>query len=115
MIIPKENKFKRLALGICENLVNTGVPCYVRHCNRHNNTIYIQLGRKPDRYNSIRISDHPGKMIAKFSLRSDLKQSEKISLANHQFLCYTLMDTLGMILRIKKEFRNENNCVANRV
>lgn len=99
-----ENKFKRLAKQICNELRRAGVRCHIAHYNRFNNSVYIRLGDLQSEYDSIRLSDHNGKKNTRFSVRSDLNQSCKFKLDNREFLWYTLRDVDGMMLRIKKEY-----------
>jgi hypothetical protein len=99
-----ENKFKRVAYKITEDLRKVGVNCHISSYSKNNNSIYIRLGNLDNDYDCIRISDHNGKNITRFSLRIDLNQSKKLKVNGKEFKFYCFNDIQGMLKKVRKEY-----------
>jgi len=93
----------KIGKEICKRFSKISINSHITAYNKFNNSLYIHLGDLNNPYNGIRISDHQGKLIERYSLRSDLKQSEKITHKNKQFFIYCFNDLNGMITKIIKE------------
>lgn len=98
-----ENKFKQFGIKLCKRfskvLINSRITAY----SKNNDSIYIKLGNLESSYNGIRISDHQGKLSTRYSIRSDIKQSEKLIYGGKKYFIYTMNDIEGMLRRIMKE------------
>lgn len=107
-----DSKFKVLALTICSKLKFLGLKAYIIKFSTKN-SIYIQLGDTDDVYFRIRISDHQGRTEARYTLRSDVKNSEKRWYPNSgEHFIYTTKDTNSFWMRLTKDVPYlKANCV----
>ena len=95
--------FKKLAQQVCNRLKNLGIHCHITSYNKFNNSVYVRLGDLSNEYNGIRFSNHQGKLREKYSLRTDINQSQKLIYGRKKYNLYCLNDINGMILKIIKE------------
>ena len=98
-----DTKFKVLALTICSKLKYLGLKAYIIKFSTKN-SIYIQLGDFDNEYFRIRISDHQGGTSARYTLRSDIKNSEKRWYpGSGEHFIYTMKDTNSFWMRLTKD------------
>ena len=98
-----ENKFECTARSVSRKLREVHIDNRIIAYNRHGNSLYIQLEDSRDPYHAIRFSDHRGRLVSRYSLRSDLKQSEVIEYGGWTYFMYAENDLRGLIMRVMKE------------
>ena len=101
-----ENKFKQYGVTLCKKFSKVLINSHITAYSKNNDSLYIRFGNLEDPYNGIRISDHQGKLSTRYSLRADIKQSEKLVYGGKKYFIYSMNDANGMLRRIMKEQPN---------